>query len=55
MFVINKLILPDQKEMKKLPDLLHKNEKVLHHFCKKDGLTHSESFIQEKLSIHGGV
>ena len=48
MYVINKLILQDQKVISELQDLLFNKEKVLQNFCKMDGLIHSENSIQIK-------
>ena len=48
MLPINKLILQDQKEIKKLQDLLYKKEKVSLNFYKMDGLILLDIFILNK-------
>lgn len=55
MYVINKLISQDQKEMKELQALPFKKEKVFQISLKKVGLTLSDIFIQNKSNILGGV
>ncbi len=48
MFVINKLILLGRKEIKKQLVLPFSRDKALLNFCKTDGSTLSENFIQTK-------
>lgn len=55
MFVINRLILQDRKEIKKLQGLLLRKGKVLVSFWKKDGLILLGLCIPRKSSILGGV
>ena len=55
MLHINKLILPGQKETKKLQDLLYKKDKVSLNSYNKDGLILLGISILNKLNIHGGA